>query len=256
MVNKQDFNVSDFLVLNLSKEINEGETIVQGTSTFIPLIATALAMREKKIDFIGGFSSNPEITPKIPSTFSFENYKNEKSYLGLSKFLDLLQNNKIHLEFLRPAQIDRFGNMNNTVIGNYKNPKVRLPGGMGVDDVMHFVKKIVIYIPNHNNKILVNKVDFVTASGWNKGKGPNKIITNMCVFEFINKKITITEINPNYSIDNIKKNTGFEFKIASKVNNMLLVDNKTKELINKLDPLNLRNLEIKDKREKVLAKFR
>jgi|TARA_Y100000310_G_scaffold167546_2_gene167385 glutaconate CoA-transferase subunit B len=255
-MNQNNFNISNFLVLNLSKEINDEETVVQGTSTFIPLIATALAMEKKKIDLIGGFSSNPEITPKIPSTFSFKNYKNEKSYLGLSGFLDLLQNNKIHLEFLRPAQIDKFGNINNTVIGNHKKLKVRLPGGMGVDDVMHFIRKIIIYIPNHNDKILVNKVDFVTASGWNKGKGPNKIITNMCVFEFINKKIVLTEINHKYSIDDIKKNTGFKFKIASKINNMLQVDVKTKELINKLDPLSLRDLEIKDKRKEVLAKFR
>ena len=256
MASKEKFNVSDFLVLNLSKEINEGETIVQGTSTFIPLIATALAMEKKKIDLIGGFSSNPEITPKIPSTFSFKNYKNEKSYLGLSKFLDLLQNNKIHLEFLRPAQVDRFGNINNTVIGKHKKPKVRLPGGMGIDDVMHFVKKIVLYVPDHNNRTLVNKVDFITASGWNKGKGPNKIITNMCIFEFVNKKITLTEINPSYSLEDVEVKTGFKFKITPKIKDMLLVDNKTRELIEKLDPLNLRDLEIKEKREQVLDNFR
>ena len=256
MKNKEKFNVSDFLVLNLAREINEGETIVQGTATLIPLIATSLAMQKKKINLIGGFFSNPKITPKIPSTFSFENYKNGKSYLGLSKFLDLLQNNQIHLEFLRPAQVDKFGNINNTVIGKYKKPKIRLPGGMGVDDVMHFIKKIVLYIPNHNNKTLVNKVDFITASGWNKGKGPDKIITNMCVFEFINKKITLTEINPFYSLKDIREKTGFRFKIASKLKNMPLVDNKTRELINKLDPLNLRDLEIREKRAQILEKFR
>ena len=256
MMNQNNFNISNFLVLNLSKEINDEETVVQGTSTFIPLIATALAMEKKKIDLIGGFSSNPEITPKIPSTFSFKNYKNEKSYLGLSGFLDLLQNNKIHLEFLRPAQIDKFGNINNTVIGKHNSPKIRLPGGMGVDDVMHFIKKIILYIPNHNIQTLVNRVDFITASGWNKGKGPDKIITNMCVFEFINKKIVLTEINPFYSLKEIKKNTQFKFKIAPNLKKMFLVNDKTKKLINKLDPLNLRDLEIKEKREQILDKFR
>ena len=127
---------------------------------------------------------------------------------------------------------------------------------MGVDDVMHFIKKIVLYIPNHNNKTLVKKVDFITASGWNKGKGPDKIITNMCVFEFINKKITLTEINPFYSLKDIREKTGFRFKIASKLKNMPLVDNKTRELINKLDPLNLRDLEIREKRAQILEKFR
>ena len=78
----------------------------------------------------------------------------------------------------------------------------------------------------------------------------------MCVFEFINKKIILTEINPFCSLEDIRKNTGFKFKIALKLKDMLLVDNKTKELINKLDPLNLRDLEIKEKREKVLSNFR
>ena len=256
MENKEKFNVSNFLVLNLSREINEGETIVQGTATFIPLIATALAMQKKKINLIGGFFSKPKIIPKIPSTFCFENYKNGKSYLGLSKFLDMLQNNQIHLEFLRPAQVDKFGNINNTVIGKHKKPKVRLPGGMGVDDIMHFIKKIVLYIPDHNNRTLVKKVDFITANGWGKGKGPDKIITNMCIFEFVNKKITLTEINPYYSLEDVQKKTGFKFKIVPNPKNMVLVDDKTKELIEKLDPLNLRDLEIKEKREQVLDNFR
>lgn len=256
MKSEKRFNISDFLVLNLAREINEGETIVQGTATFIPLISTALAMQKKKINLIGGFFSKPKITPKIPSTFCFENYKGGKSYLGLSGFLDMLQNNKVHLEFLRPAQVDKFGNINNTVIGKHKKPKIRLPGGMGVDDVMHFIKKIILYIPNHNNKSLVNKVDFITASGWNKGKGPDKIITNMCVFEFINKKIILTEINPHYSLKDIREKTGFKFKVASELKDMLLVDNKTKKLIEKLDPLNLRDLEIKEKRKQVLDHFR
>lgn len=251
----KNFNVSDFLVLNLSKEIEENMTIVQGTSTFIPLIATMLAMENKKINLIGGFLSEPKINPKIPSTFCFENYSEEKSYLGLSGFLNRLQNKKIDLEFLRPAQVDKFGNMNNTVIGNYENPKVRLPGGMGVDDVMTFVKKIILYIPNHNPRVFVNKVDFVTAHGWDKGKGPDKIITNMGIFEFPEKQITLTKINPIFSIEDIKKNTGFEFKVSENLEEMPIVNEQIEKLINKLDPKKLRDLEIKEKRLEVLKNF-
>ncbi len=252
---KTNFKISDFLVLNLSKEIRENETLVQGTSTFIPMIATALAMQSRKINFLGGFFLNPSLTPKTPSTFCFENYKDWREHMGLSEFLDMLQKGKIDLEFLRPAQVDKYGNMNNTVIGDYNNPKVRLPGGMGIDDVMHFSKKIILYIPDHNERVFVDKVDFVTASGWDKGKGPDKIITNMCVFEFIDKKITLTKINPAYSIEDIQKNTGFKFGMAKDIKKMLLVDDKTKKLITRLDPLELRNLEIKGEREKVMKKF-
>ena len=253
---KNNFNISDFLVLNLSKEIEEGMMIVQGTATFIPMAATILAMKEKQIELIGGFYSNPEMSLKIPSTFCSENYSEGKSYLGLSGFLDLLQNGKVDLEFLRPAQVDKFGNINNTVIGEYSNPKVRLPGGMGMDDVMHFIKKIVLYIPNHNLRTFVEKVDFKTSSGWDTGKGPDKIITNLCVFEFLDKEITLTAINPNCSIEEVIENTGFKFKLAKNIKKMILVDEEQRELIEGLDHLRLRDLEIKEKRNEVLDKFR
>lgn len=249
-------NISDFLIANLEKEIEDGMTVVQGTSTFIPMIATKLAMKDKDINLIGGFMLNPEINPIVPSTFSPYNYPNGRSYPGLSGFLDMLQNREIDLEFLRPAQVDEFGTINNTVIGDYKMPKVRLPGGMGVDDVMTFIKKIVLYIPNHSRKVFVKKVDFATAHGWNKGKGPDKIITNMCIFEFPNKKVTLTAINPEYTVEDVRRETGFDFKTAPEIKNMIVPDEEMSKTIQKLDPLNMRDLEIKEKREEVLKNFR
>jgi len=246
--------ISDFLVVNLAEEIFEGETIVQGTSTFIPMIATLLAMEKKRINLIGGFYLNPEVSPKIPSTFCFENYKNGK-ILGLSGFLDMLVQGKIDLEFLRPAQVDKYGNVNNTVIGSHDKPKIRLPGGMGIDDVMYYAKKAILYVPNHSKRVFVDKVDFITASGWDKGKGPYKIITNLCVFEFINKEITLTKINPEYTLEDVKNNTGFEFNVSLKVEKMLQVSSDISNVIIRLDPIGIRDLEIKEERSKILKKF-
>jgi glutaconate CoA-transferase subunit B len=252
----QDCNIADFLVANLETEIEDGMTIVQGTATFIPFIAAQLAMKKKKMNFIGGFMLNPKINPLIPSTFSPYNYSNEKAYLGLSGFLDLLQQGRIDLEFLRPAQVDKFGNMNNTCIGVHKKPLIRFPGGMGMDDVMTFIKKIILYVPNHSKKVFTEKVDFVTAHGWDKGKGPDKIITNMCIFEFPNGKITLTGINPDYTPDDVKKETGFNFEISKNLKEMILPSKPELKLINKADPVGLRHLEIKEKREEILKKFR
>ncbi len=255
MAIETEFDVADFLVWNLSKEIENGTTIVQGTSTFIPLIATKIAMQNKKINFIGGFNFCGEIYPEFPSTFCQKNYGKIESAIGLSGFLDRLTEGKIDLEFLRPAQVDKFGNMNNTVIGEFSNPKVRLPGGMGIDDVMHFLKKCVLYVPNHSKKVFVDKVDFVTASGWDKGKGPDKIITNMCVFEFHKGEIFMSKINPIYTIDEVKNETGFEFKISDKLMKMEIISDDIKRIIEKADPKGLRNLEIKEEREEVLKRL-
>lgn len=248
----EKFEVSDFLAVNLSEEIKENETLVQGTSTFIPLVSAMMAMKKKRINFIGGFWENPEVSLRFPSTFCMNNYKNGGKFLGLSGFLDKLQKGKINLEFLRPAQVDRFGNMNNTVIGDYENPSIRLPGGMGVEDVIRFLKRAILYVPEHNKKVFVEKVDFVTAAGWDKGRGPEKIITNLCIFEFPKGKITLTAINPLFSIEEVKKETGFDFEVAGEVKEMKLPDEEDFEIMNEIDPLGLRNLEIKDRRERVL----
>ena len=251
----ESFDVSSFLVLNLADEIKDGETIVQGTATFIPLIATKLAMKKKTFNLIGGFWSNPTINPKFPSTFCLKNYENGGEYLGLSGFLDLLQDGKVDLEFLRPAQVDKFGNVNNTLIGEYKNPKVRLPGGMGMEDVFRFLKRAILYVPNHSKKVFVDKVDFVTAGGWDKGKGPEKIITDMCVFEFPKGVVTLTAINPLFTIEEVRNETGFDFDIAPRLKEMKLVNKEDQKLIEGLDPFELRNLEIKEKREEVLMRI-
>lgn len=248
-------DTAEFIIANLVSELKEGMTVVQGTSEFIPLVATAIAQMDKKINVIGGFASNTEIAPKYPTTFSPFNYKNGQSFLGLSGFVDLIYHGKVDLEFLRPAQVDRYGNMNNTVIGNYSKPKVRLPGGMGIGDVMCLVKNIILYVPDHNQKVFVEKVDFVTANGWDLGKGPNKIITNLCVFEFLDGNITLTKISPNSTIEAVKGATGFEFEISKNVEKMNLPDKKLSEKIKKIDPLNLRNLDIKDKREETIRNF-
>jgi hypothetical protein len=77
----------------------------------------------------------------------------------------------------------------------------------------------------------------------------------MCVFEFVGKKITLTKINPDCSIEEVRKNTGFNFELAEIIGKMILVDDKVKKIIGHLDPLNLRDLEIKEERYKVIEKL-
>ena len=77
----------------------------------------------------------------------------------------------------------------------------------------------------------------------------------MGVFEFPEKEVTLTRINPLFSIEDIKKNTGFEFKISENLREMSLVNEKIENLIDRLDPKKLRDLEIKERRLEVLKNF-
>ena len=94
----------------------------------------------------------------------------------------------------RGAQMDRYGNVNNTVIGPYANPKVRLPGGGGMADLGAMIPRIYLWSTTHDPRTFVDKLDFRSGLGWGDGGdhrerlglqgGPQLCVTNMCVFDF------------------------------------------------------------------------
>ncbi len=104
-----------------------------------------------------------------------------------------LQGGRMTVGFLGGAQIDRFANLNTTVVGDYDKPKVRLPGGGGAPEIASACGEIFI-IMSQSPRAFAKKLDFVTSMGHGEGgdhrarlglmtKGPTKLITDLCVFE-------------------------------------------------------------------------
>ena len=125
------------------------------------------------------------------------------------------------------AQLDRFGNINTTVIGDYAHPKTRLPGGGGAPEIATSCGEVFI-IMNQSKRGFVNKIDFFTSLGHGEGgnhrtrlglktKGPTKLITDLCVFEPNDetKEMTVVSIHPGVTRDQIDGNTGWKVKYAS-----------------------------------------
>src|SRR5882762_4001742 len=119
-----------------------------------------------------------------------------------------LQAGRMTVGFLGGAQIDRFANLNTTVVGSYDKPKVRLPGGGGAPEIAISCGEIFI-IMTHSRRNFVGKLDFVTSMGHGEGgdhrarlglktKGPTKLITDLCVFEpnSKTKEMTVVSIHP------------------------------------------------------------
>src|SRR5881392_4007409 len=118
-----------------------------------------------------------------------------------------LQGGRMTVGFLGGAQIDRYANLNTTVIGAYDKPKVRLPGGGGAPEIAIACREIFI-IMNQSKRTFVDKLEFVTSMGHGEGfdhrarlglasKGPTRLITDLCVFEpdAISKEMTVTSIH-------------------------------------------------------------
>jgi glutaconate CoA-transferase, subunit B len=140
-----------------------------------------------------------------------------------------LQGGRITIGFLGGAQIDRFGNLNTTVIGPYDKPKVRLPGAGGASEIATSCGEIFITM-NQSKRAFVDKLNFVTSLGHGQGgdhrarlglatKGPTKLITDLCVFEpdVETKEMTVASIHPGTTREKIDGNTGWTVKYAKAV---------------------------------------
>ncbi len=137
-----------------------------------------------------------------------------------------LQGGRITKGFLGAAQIDRFANINTTVVGDYHHPKVRLPGGGGAPEIATACGEILITV-KHSKRALVEKIDFVTSLGFGEGgdhrqrlgvttKGPTRIMTDLCVMEpdAVTKEFMVTSIHPGVSREQLIDATGWALRFA------------------------------------------
>ena len=140
-----------------------------------------------------------------------------------------LQGGRITLGFLGGAQIDRFANLNTTVVGPYDKPKVRLPGGGGAPEIAVACGEIYI-IMAQSPRSFVNKLDFITSIGHGEGgdhrarlglktKGPTRLVTDLAIFapDPETKEMTIVSIHPGVTRERIQENTGWTVRYANDV---------------------------------------
>lgn len=141
-----------------------------------------------------------------------------------------LQGGRISVGFLGAAQLDKFGNINTTVVGDdYHRPKVRLPGGGGAPEIATSCGEIFI-VMKHSKRGFVENIDFVTSLGHGKSgrereqlgvktKGPSRLITDLCVMEADpqTKEFVVSSIHPGVTREQIVDNTGWAVRFADAV---------------------------------------
>jgi len=140
-----------------------------------------------------------------------------------------LQGGRISIGFLSGAQIDRFGNLNSTVIGSYASPRVRLPGAGGAPEIATGCDQVFI-IMRQSPRAFVQRLDFVTTLGHGDGgthreqlgflsKGPTKVITELCVMEPepATKELTVTSLHPGVTVEQVRKVTSWDLQFARRV---------------------------------------
>jgi len=136
---------------------------------------------------------------------------------------------RIDVAFLGAAQIDRYANLNSTVIGEYEHPKTRLPGAGGAPEIAASCGEVIVIAP-HAKRTFVEKLDFVTTVGNGdgpgsrerlgfRGRGPSAVITDLGVLEPEpgTCELMLTEIHPGVEVDKVRGETGWELKVADEL---------------------------------------
>jgi glutaconate CoA-transferase subunit B len=140
-----------------------------------------------------------------------------------------LQGGRVDLGFLGAAQIDRFANINTTVIGEYNKPSTRLPGAGGAPEIAASSKEVLITL-RHNRRAFVNKLDFVTSGGHMEGgdsrdrmrlpgKGPTAVITDLGILtpDAVTRELTLTSLHPGVTAEKVVASTGWPLRVAPEI---------------------------------------
>jgi glutaconate CoA-transferase, subunit B len=140
-----------------------------------------------------------------------------------------LQGGRIDVGFLGAAQIDRFANINTTVIGDYRKPKTRLPGGGGAPEIAVSAKEVFVLL-RMNSRAMVSKLDFVTSLGHGSGgssrrdsgapgRGPTRVITDLGILEphAVSRELELTWIHPGIVLDQLKAACGWPLLVSDKL---------------------------------------
>lgn len=140
-----------------------------------------------------------------------------------------LQPGRIDVGFLGAAQLDRFGNINTTVIGDYQEPKIRLPGAGGAPEIAASCKEVIVIV-RQSTRAFVAEVDFVTSVGFGggpgdrarlglTGAGPRRVITDLGVLEPDpdDCELTLTTLHPGVHVDQVRDATGWPLRVACDV---------------------------------------
>jgi glutaconate CoA-transferase subunit B len=226
-----EYNPSELLICTASRLVEDGTTAFIGTG--IPMLAASLAQRmhAPSLVTVFEFGGTGAILEDLPRAVG-ERRTFHKALVasGICDIVETAQRGFIEYGFLGGAQIDPFGNLNSTCIGDHDHPKVRLPGSGGGNDVgSHCWRTIAIM--RHDRQRFVEKVDLVTtpgyltgsggreAAGLARGTGPFRVVSNLAILGYHpeSKRMMLLATQPGVSVQQVLDNTGFELLVADRV---------------------------------------
>ena len=250
---KPAHTASELLAVMASRLLKDGQIVFAGIG--IPLLAATLAQRnhapQLTILFEGG-TIGPFIVPGElpPSTNEQRCTRRSNMVLPITDVLLLLQRGYVDVGFMGGAQIDRFGNLNSSLIGSAANPTTRLPGSGGGNDISSLTNMIVAM--RHERRRFVAQVDFLTSPGWIKGGrtraesglpqgGMWRVVTDLAVmgFDEETRAMQVLALQEGVTRKEVQDNTGFPLLFADQLETAEPPRLAELEVLRHLDPQRL-----------------
>jgi glutaconate CoA-transferase subunit B len=228
-----EYTVDELMVAALAAQFEDSDQACNGAASFLPVCAFQLARATHAPNLVWlagavGLDARPRRVPA--STLEAPLWHRSSMYMPqYEDFWSYVLNGRWLTKFcVRGAQIDRFGNANNSVIGSdFHRPKVRMPGSAGLADMGSIGKRLIFWTTTHNPRTLVEKVDFITCAGYLSGGeererlglkgGPEVLVSNLGVMDFEpeSKAMRLVSVHPGVSVEQVQEATGFELLMPS-----------------------------------------
>ncbi|WP_454690151.1 CoA-transferase subunit beta [Achromobacter aloeverae] len=204
-----EFSPFAHIVLGLSRFIRPNEITFSGVNSTLPMLACLVAKRAYDFDYVyinvaGGVDPRPEHIPLSSSDPQLAAHT--ASIFANEDFYDLCTRGRMDLTFLGAAQIDGEGSANNSCIGDWHHPKVRLPGGGGGAVMLPTARRACTWRTEHSRRTFVQKLDFRTSWG-----GFHGIATPIAIFIKRDGRLALQSWHPDASLEEVRERTGFEF---------------------------------------------
>lgn len=224
------YTLDELLIITAAREIKDGDRVILGVGlpTTAGAMAKALHAPNATLMMESGIIDFQPLVP--PNHIADANSCRGFSYAtDLFSMFTMTYRGYVDVCFLGVAQIDKFGNINTTVIGDYYKPAMRLPGSGGAADFMSYAKHTVLTMRGGE---FVEKLDYFTSPGYldggdsrdrsglfPKGSGPSMLLTTKGVFRFdeASKEMYLAQLHPGVSVDTVRKDVPWDLKMADNV---------------------------------------
>ncbi|MBN1945613.1 MAG: hypothetical protein JW797_08040 [Bradymonadales bacterium] len=226
-----DYNIMELMICAASRLLEDRSTISVGTGA--PCAAAMLAQKTHAPNLVIFFEAGgvAPILPLMPiSVGDSRTFYRGVMASGMCDIMETCQRGLVDYCFLGGAQIDRYGNLNSTVIGSHEHPKVRFPGSGGANDFASYCWRTMVITPQDRRRF-TDRIDFITSpgylsggdsrerSGLPAGSGPYRVITNMAIMDFeeSSKRMRVISLHPGYRLEDVQANCGFELLQADRI---------------------------------------